>query len=73
MMWILFMMFSVMKRWRKRETDRGCKVVLDPWSSRPVGETLAVVGGAGGIGFFHFLHSEKHIILGLKCLLINIP
>ena len=52
MMWILFMMFSAMKRWRKRETDRGCKVVLDPWSSRPVGETLAVVGGAGGNGFF---------------------
>ena len=43
------------------ETDRGRKVVLDPWSSRPVWETLAVVGGAGGNDFFYFLQSEKHI------------
>ena len=51
-MWILFMMFSVMKRQIQKETDRGCKVVLDPRSSRPVWEALTVVGDAGG--FFTF-------------------
>ena len=69
-MWILFMMFS--DRGRERQTV-GAKLSWIHGPAAQSGKPSPSWGVLVAMAFFYFLHSEKHIILGLKCLLINIP